>query len=325
MIRLLRSLGVALLLAVSAGAAPFTTSFDALRAEMQTRRDNDYGGTLTSAQRREVAALDACLARLDGAHASIGDDAKSLKFTANKLVKAFRGQFTGGTAGPFPALLSGTVTSLLAEAETVYGTLGDAIAAAAIPENAAEAQRLADDARGLLDDASLPGTSQAAAAALIGRAVKLIVKALAIAAERPPSGVRCKLGGSNFASDDISFGSLLLTDADVMVSFQANRGDDRLQVQIRGPVGEPQEVGAFQPPFTDDHVLYADGPGDEDFFFSQFRDVPTFAVILTVDAATGSATGRFEAYVQRNVRDRLVIQKGTFNVSGLTVTDQRSP
>ncbi len=324
MVRAFRALVVfaVLLAAVVVSAAPFTSSFDALRADLVLRRDTVYTGTLSRAQRKELATINSCIARIDGPHASIGDDAKSLKFVAKNLVKAFRGEFAGTTPGTMPGLLAGTVTSLLATAELSYGTLDAAIAAAVSPQHSAQATSLATTARAALDRAALPATSPAAAAALVVSAAKTIVKAIDLANYRPPTGVRCKLGSRSFVAAIVN-PFLFESMGTVTVAFTAeatNPGTgatERISLNLTGAVDDVIEIGAVQFPFTNSGT-YLSGANPDDTFYSQFS-AGSYGHITHFDAATGSVAGTFSIDLMRNGRDRLAIRKGTFSFTGVTV------
>lgn len=310
------------LVTVIASAAPFTKSFDALRADLVARRDGNYSGTLSGTQRKELAAIDACIARIDGAHASVADDAKSLKFVAKKLVKSFRGEFSGATSGTLPGLLAGTVTALLAEAEGAYGTLNAAIAAAVDPQHANQALALATTARAQLDQAALPGTSAAAAAALVVSAGKSIVKAIDLANYRPPTGVRCKLGSRSFVAASVT-PYLSESMGTVSVSFVAEATipgtgqTERISLNLTAAVDDPVVIGAVQFPYTNSGT-YLPGANPDDTFYSQFSP-GSYGHITYFDRATGSVAGTFSVDLMRNGHDKLAIRKGTFSFTGVTV------
>jgi hypothetical protein len=310
------------LVAAIASGAPFTSSFDPLRAELVLRRDTAYTGTLDRAQRRELATINSCIARIDGTHASIADDAKSLKFVAKKLIRGFRGEFAGTTPGTLPGLLAGTVTSLLAEAELSYGTLDAAIAAAVSPQYSAQATALANAARAKLDQAALPTTPAATAAALVAGAMKSIVQAIDLANWRPPSGVRCKLGSRSFVAASV-VPYLTETGGTVTIGIVARAtdpgtgGTETLSLILKAAVGDPIEIGAFQFPF-DNYCTYLSGSDPNDTFYSQYSPA-SYGLITSFDRATGSVSGTFSVDLMRNGRDRLAVRKGTFSFTGLTV------
>ncbi|MCG3133509.1 MAG: hypothetical protein HMLKMBBP_00687 [Planctomycetes bacterium] len=323
MLRLVRLLAVACLLLAAAvsGAAPFTSALDALRADLQSRRDNDFGGTLTAAQRRQLAAVEASLARIDGAHASVEDDAKTLKFVAKKLARPFRAELDPSDPGPLAGLLGGAGSALLGAAESEYGTLDAAIAALADPALVQDLQAIAAEARAALDAAGAPGATAAQVAAAVRRAARAIARGLLLHADATAEGIRCKMRGRFYSSTSIDFAHASESAGVVTVGVNARMQnpvtgrEEVFVLSLRGTVGAEIEVLAFNPffplepniaQFTEEGAEFGDG------FYP--RNGECFALIQSWDPATGTAAGTFTFQMQANPNIRLPMTKGSFRL-----------
>ncbi len=73
----------------NAPASPFTAAFDPLRTEMETRRDNDFGGTLDATQNRQKAAVLKCLTLMERDSIDVRGDIITLKGVSRLLEKAY--------------------------------------------------------------------------------------------------------------------------------------------------------------------------------------------------------------------------------------------
>ncbi len=296
-------------------AAPVTGSFVELRAELQRRHDADYAGTLTKAQRKELAAINACLARIDGAHATVGDDAKSLKFVAKKLTKAFRGEFSGSTPGTLPGLLAGTVTALLSEAETVYGTLDAALESAVGPQDPALA--LAAAARAALDEAALPSTTPAAAAALVRSALQKVAKGLTRIRTTGATELVCKIAGRTYRGTGITglvttVGGVPMIYVNAQLTNPVTHCTETFALILQGDPGLALEIGAIPPFGNGNYSVFTFG--DDPPFYSQFAS-DSVGTITSFDETAQLATGTFSCRYQRDGRDRLFISKGSFTLN----------
>lgn len=306
--------------ALSAFGAPFTSAFDSLRAELQRRHDEDYAGTLSRSQRKELAAIDASLARIDGAHATIEDDARSLRVVAKRLTTAFRSEFTGAEPGPLAALVAGAATNLLGEAEVLYGSLDDTIATLVEPSTRARVQALATSARRDLDTAALPGTAPRTAAGLVLRAGRSIAKALAIAEDAQSNRLTCKIGNRTIAGMTVTgavgtFGGQPIIDVFAQFPNPVTNRTESFALRLNGPAALPMDIGPFAP-FGGGNGNFAylgTGESQADYFLSQFSPKST-GTITAFDEETGTAAGTFSCLLQRNGGTKITMLQGTFRI-----------
>src|SRR5690349_9812900 len=82
-------LGLSLLGTRSVPAAPFSTAFDDLKADLESRRDNDFGGTLDAAKKKQQKAVLKCLALLEKPSATALNDMKTFGAVAKALAKGY--------------------------------------------------------------------------------------------------------------------------------------------------------------------------------------------------------------------------------------------
>ncbi|RKY20499.1 MAG: hypothetical protein DRQ55_07390 [Planctomycetota bacterium] len=92
---LLLSLLAVPLFSASLQAAPFTTHSDALIAELEQRRDNDFGGTLDKLQKKQQKAVLVALKTFAKNSKGPKFDLKFLNKGAKKLSKAYVSEFDG--------------------------------------------------------------------------------------------------------------------------------------------------------------------------------------------------------------------------------------
>lgn len=319
---LVRLLAVACLAIVAAiaAAAPFTTAFDPLRADLSNRRAA-YVGTLTGAQRRELAAIDACIARIDGPHASISDDAKSLKFVAKRLAKAFRSEFGAASPGPLPGLLAGVASALVDAAEAEAGTLDAAISGVEDPALSTRLRAIAIGARTDLDRAAQEGVSPAVAAAALARAANAIARALTEHAEATAEGVRCTMRGRVWSSESVENVYVAESGGTVTVSFGArlhNPVTGRVELftmYLSAGVGESIGVESFNPFFPLEPNIARFSEADAVYGAGFYpRNGRCFAVIRRYDAETSTVTGTFDLKMAANPNIQLPMTKGTFRI-----------
>ena len=300
-------------------AAPFTTSFDALRAELQRRHDADYAGTLSRTARRELAAIDASLTRIDGAHDDVLDDVKTLRVVAIRLAGAFRNEFNGGAPGSLPALLSGAATALAASVETSLGTLEQRAAALLDPAAKDRALALAATARSQLAAAAAPGVSAANAAALLKRALTTIAKGVAAVEAGKADRLVCTMNGRVYAATGISAQVSTFQDRPYIVISATLQNPvtgraERLGFVIRADVGVPTDIDAYTI-FGTNFMTLGTGESQSGYFFSQYS--PKSTLTLTgFDADNATATGTFSCYLQREGQLKLTMTKGSFRVTG---------
>lgn len=313
-------LGIAALTASRGTAeAAFTSSFDELRAELQRRHDNDYSGTLTRTQRKELAAIDAAIARIDAPADDVLDDVKSFRVVSKRLATAFRGEFTGAEPGPLAGLVADTATALIAQAESSLGSLE--MQAAALTDQAVRDRALAfaTTARGLLEDAAAPGTSPSAAAALLKRALQAIGKGVAVVEAGKADRLVVTMNGRAYTGTQVAAQvGLLSGDPYIVLTAQlenpATRRRESFALVMRADAGVPTEIGAFTP-FGSNYLSFGVGETQDGYFFSQFSPKSTFT-ITGFDAETRVVTGTFSCYLQRNGSMRLTMTKGSFRVTG---------
>lgn len=313
-------LGIAALTASRGTAeAAFTSSFDTLRAELQRRHDNDYSGTLTRTQRRELAAIDAAIAQIDAPADDVLDDVKSFRVVSKRLATAFRGEFTGDDPGPLAAFVAGAATALIAQAESSLGSLE--MQAAAITDQAVRDRALAfaSTARGLLEDAAAPGTSPSAAAALLKRALSAIGKGVAAVEAGKADRLVCTMNGREYAATNISAQVTTIAEQPYitiagLLQNPVTGRRERLSFVIRADVGVPTPIQAFSI-FGANYITLGAGDVQSGYFFSQFS--PKSTLTLTgFDAGTGTATGTFSCFLQREGQLKLTMTKGSFRVTG---------
>ena len=178
--------GIAVLaLAAAAAAAPFTAAFDGIRTELVDRRDDDLAGDLDRAQRRQLRAVLAALARLDRPADDLADDVRTAATVYRTLERAFPAEFAPPVITDPPPDLSDAVDDSLADLLAATGAAYDGLAASvpSMPEGRlkarAEKARLA--ARAALD--LVPGTGPASRAARpLGKAHRFVARGLALVA-----------------------------------------------------------------------------------------------------------------------------------------------
>lgn len=113
------SLLILCLLAGGLRADPFTSHPDALIAELELRRDNDFGGTLDKLAKKQQKAVLVSLAQFAKASSGPMGDLKALGKAGKKLAKAYASEFD-------PASLDQTLSGLVFGA--VLGLRDDAVA-----------------------------------------------------------------------------------------------------------------------------------------------------------------------------------------------------
>ncbi len=327
--RIVCSLLVAFALMAAGGAAdaaPFTKSFDALRAELQRRHDEDYARTLTRPARRELAAIDASLALIDAPHDGFLADVKTLRSVAKRLAAAFRGEFSGVSPGPLAGLLAGTASALATEIEGTLGTLEQQAAALLDPAVKDRVLALAATARNQLDAAAAPERSAAAAAALLKRAVTTIAKGVAALEAGKANRLVCTMNGREYAATSVTAEVSTLADQQYIViqarlQNPATGRREGLTFVIRADVGVPTEIEAFSP-FGANYMTLGAGGTQDGYFFSQFS--PKSTLTLTgFDADTATATGTFSCFLQREGQLKLTMTKGSFRVTGTPMPTKR--
>jgi hypothetical protein len=84
---------VVLLTPVLASAALATDNLDNLRAELEDRRDNDFGGTLDKAAKKQQKSVLKSLAAMDKTSTTAGSDVKILAKVVKTLSKGYPGAF----------------------------------------------------------------------------------------------------------------------------------------------------------------------------------------------------------------------------------------
>lgn len=327
-IRVVCSLLVALALVAAGGAAdaaPFSMSFDALRTELQRRHDEDYAGTLTRPARRELAAVDASLALIDAPHDGLLADVKTLRSVAKRLAAAFRGEF-GAEPGPLAGLLAGTASSVAAEIETAFGTLEREAAALLDPAVKDRVLALAATARAQLDAAAAPGLSAASAASRLKRAVATIAKGVAAIEAGKADRLVCTMNGREYAATSLTAQVSTLADVPYIViqGFLQNPVTARreaLTFVMRAEAGTPTPLEAFTL-FGANYIALGTGDQQSQFFFSQFSPKSTFT-ITGFDAASGTATGTFSCFLQRDGQFKLTMTRGSFRVTGTPLPTKR--
>jgi hypothetical protein len=83
------ALGLALLPTRTAPAAPFTSAFETLQSELETRRDNDFGGVLDATQKKQQKAVLKSLVLIGRTSDSALDDMKTISSVARTLERAY--------------------------------------------------------------------------------------------------------------------------------------------------------------------------------------------------------------------------------------------
>lgn len=303
----------------AAEAAPFTASFDALRTELQRRHDEDYTGTLTRAARRELAAIDGSLALIDAPHGSLLDDVKTLRSVAKRLAVPFRGEFTGDMPGPLAGLLAGAASALVKEVEGTLGSLEVQAAGLLDPAVKDRVLALAATARAQLADAAAPGVSAASAAALLKRALATIAKGVAAVEAAKADRFVCTMNGREYAATSVTaevstFAEQPYIVIQALLQNPATGRREGLTFVIRADVGVPTEIESFSP-FGANYMTLGAGGTQDGYFFSQFSPKSTLT-ITGFDAGTGTATGTFSCFLQREGRLNLTMTKGSFRVTG---------
>jgi hypothetical protein len=107
-------LGLSVLGARPAPAAPFTTALDGLKTELETRRDDDFGGTLDAARKKQQKAVLKSLALIDRPSAGAQDDLKTFGSVAGLLEKAYPAEMSPVAALPLRVLCEGADDDLQA-------------------------------------------------------------------------------------------------------------------------------------------------------------------------------------------------------------------
>ena len=116
------ALALALSAAPSLQAAPFSAAFSSLRTELESRRDNDFGGTLDATLKKQQKAVLKGIAFLEKPADDLGDDLKNAGRIGKLLVKAYPAEFGGIPlhVGPAAVLdLGDVVTTLAADLEVL--------------------------------------------------------------------------------------------------------------------------------------------------------------------------------------------------------------
>lgn len=305
-------------LAVLATAAPFTSSFDALTADLQARRAA-YSGALTSAQRREVKALDKSLARLAGTHADLGADVKSAVAVVKALKAGFPREFSGAAGGTGLAnQVAGTITSLVAAAEAEVGRLDDALAVVTDPVERAAATAKLNAARSALTTAAAAATPPARAAQLLAKALDAARRGFAIAAPYVSGLFTARVGSRTFVATDVQAtydpagGYVFITAEFVNPQTQAK---ESIAFFVRSPAVGTHEIGSFSP-FGGNYGFYYLGElADDQVWLSQFGNG---SVVLTeYDTASGRVAGTFSFDTMRNGNSTIRLRSGRFVVTNL--------
>ena len=81
----------------AAPAAPFTSAFDALTAELETRRDNDFSGTLDAAQKKQKSAVLKSLSTIAKPASTLAQDLAHGVTVIGLIEKPYAAEFTSRT------------------------------------------------------------------------------------------------------------------------------------------------------------------------------------------------------------------------------------
>ncbi|MCE9637571.1 MAG: hypothetical protein K8T90_17870 [Planctomycetes bacterium] len=284
-------------------AAPSTPAFDALTADLQTRKAENYMPPLTRVQRAELRAIDQSLARLARPHADLVADAKSAALVAKALRTGFPREFNTATAtSDMAGLVAAVFRNLLGAAESEYWRLEAALAAVGDSTDRAAATAKLNAARRFLDTAAAPATTPARAASLVQQAYRAVSQGLAIALPHVDGFLTAKLNGRAVSATEVNaiysaqFGFVSIV---AKLLTPAGQPDRTIHIVVRGAAVGRYELGAFSL-FSDYGFYYEGAVEDEVVWYSQLTEPPGAIEFTEFDPANGRVAGTFSFVAMRN-------------------------